>query len=166
MKKTTAAAAIIAASIVALTGCATAPNPVTTVTVVPVIAAPDSTPSVEARNPVELAKKIDGCELEEDASVGDRSGDGSRYVDCYFHDVPGDPTAGGTSAVIYTYPGDPRDIEGSPLLTPDDSHRVIIGPDFVVSITGDWSRDGYSRHLTKEKVKAIADKLGGEVVTG
>ena len=75
MKKAATAAAILAASIVALTGCATAPSPVTTVTVVPVIAAPDSTPSVEARNPVELAKKIDGCELEEDASVGNRSGE-------------------------------------------------------------------------------------------
>ena len=44
--------------------------------------------------------------------------------------------------------------------------RVTVGPDFVVSITGDWSKGGYSKHLTKEKVKAIADKLGGEVVTG
>ena len=164
MKKAAPAAAILAASIVALTGCAAAPNPVTTVTVVPVIAAPESTQTVEARNPVELAKKIDGCKLEEDAYVGDRSGDGSRYVDCYFHDVAGEPTAGGTSAVIYTYPGDPRDLEGAPLLTPDDSHRVIIGPDFVVSITGDWS--GYSKHLTPEKLKSIADKVGGEVVTG
>ena len=56
---------ILAASIVALTGCAAAPNPVATVTVVPVIAAPDSTPSVEPRNPVELAKKIDGCQTDE-----------------------------------------------------------------------------------------------------
>ena len=63
MKKAPAAA-ILAASIVALTGCATAPSPVATVTVVPVIAAPESTQTVEARNPVELAKKIDGCKLE------------------------------------------------------------------------------------------------------
>ena len=119
MKKA-AAVAILAASIVALTGCAAAPNPVTTVTVVPVIAAPDSTPT--------------------------------------------DSTPG-TGAVLYTYPGDPRDF-GHEVMTPDDSHRVIVGPDFVVSITGDWGKNGYSKHLTKEKVKAIADKLGGEVVTG
>ena len=163
MEKAATAAAIIAAPIVALTGCAAAPSPVTTVTVVPVIAAPDSTPSVEARNPVELAKKIDGCELGEDASVGIRSGDGSRHVDCYWYDNAGSL---GTNVVVYTYPGDPRDLEGAQLLTPDDSHRVIVGPDFVVSITGDWSKDGYSKHLTKEKLKAIADKLGGEVATG
>lgn len=165
MKKTTAAAAILAASIVALTGCAAAPNPVTTVTVVPVIAAPDSTPGVEPRNPVELIKLIDGCQADESAELGKRAIDGTLYADCYFHDVPGEPTAGGTSAVLYTYPGDPRDF-GHEVMTPDDNHRVIIGPDFVVSITGDWSKGGYSKHLTKEKVKAIADKVGGEVVTG
>ena len=162
MKKT--AIAIIAASIVALTGCATSPNPVTTVTVVPVIAAPDSTPSIEPRNPVELIKLIDGCETEEDAELGNTALGGSRYAECYWNDNADDTP--GTGAVLYTYPGDPRDLEGSPLLTPDDSHRVIIGPDFVVSITGDWGKNGYSKHLTKAKLESIADKVGGEVVTG
>ena len=163
MKKTTAAAAILAASIVALTGCAAAPNPVTTVTVVPVIAAPDSTPSVEPRNPVELIKLIDGCQTDESAELGKIALDGSRYAECHWNDMSG---SSGTEVVLYTYPGDAKELSTHSLLTPDDSHRVIVGPDFVVSITGDWGKDGYSTHLTKEKLKAIADKVGGEVVTG
>ena len=163
MKKTTAAAAIIAASIVALTGCATAPNPVTTVTVVPVIAAPDSTPSVEPRNPVELIKQIDGCQTDESAELGKTALDGSRYAECHWNDMSG---SSGTEVVLYTYPGDAKELSTHSLLTPDDSHRVIVGPDFVVSITGDWGKDGYSRHLTQEKLKSIADKVGGEVATG
>ena len=168
MKKAPAAA-ILAASIVALTGCAAAPSPVTTVTVVPVIAAPESTQTVEPRNPVDIIKLIDGCQTDESAELGKTAIDGTLYAECYWNDnvwSDGSNTPG-TGAVLYTYPGDPRDLdEGSPLLTPDDSHRVIIGPDFVVSITGDWGKNGYSKHLTKEKVKAIADKLGGEVATG
>lgn len=163
MKKTTAAAAILAASIVALTGCATAPNPVTTVTVVPVIAAPDSTPSVEPRNPVELIKLIDGCQTEEDAELGKTAIDGSRYAECYWDD---NSDSRGTDVVLYTYAGDAKELSTRPLLTPRDDHRVIVGPDFVVSITGDWGKDGYSKHLTKAKLKSIADKVGGEVVTG
>ena len=162
MNKAATAAAIIAASIVALTGCAAAPSPVTTVTVVPVIAAPDSTPSVEPRNPVELIKQIDGCQTDESAELGKTALDGSRYAECHWNDMSG---SSGTEVVLYTYPGNPRDF-GHEVMTPDDNHRVIIGPDFVVSITGDWSKDGYSKHLTKEKVKAIAGKLGGEVATG
>jgi hypothetical protein len=161
MKK--APAAILAASIVALTGCAAAPSPVTTVTVVPVIAAPDSTPSVEPRNPVELIKLIDGCQTEEDAELGKTAIDGSRYAECHWND---NSDSGGTEVVLYTYPGDAKELSTHSLLTPDDSHRVIVGPDFVVSITGDWSKGGYSKHLTKEKLKAIADKVGGEVATG
>ena len=163
MKKTATAAAVLAASIVALTGCAAAPSPVTTVTVVPVIAAPDSTPSVEPRNPVELVKQIVGCQADESSELGKTALDGSRYAECHWNDMSG---SSGTEVVLYTYPGDAKELSTHSLLTPDDSHRVIIGPDFVVSITGDWSKGGYSRHLTKEKVKAIADKLGGEVVTG
>ena len=163
MKKAATAAAILAASIVALTGCATAPSPVTTVTVVPVIAAPDSTPSVEPRNPVELIKQIDGCQTDESAELGKTALDGTLYAECYWNDNA-DNTPG-TEVVLYTYPGNPRDF-GHEVMTPDDNHRVIIGPDFVVSITGDWSKDGYSKHLTKEKVKSIADKVGGEVATG
>ena len=162
MKKTTVAAAIIAASIVALTGCATAPSPVTTVTVVPVIAAPESTQTAEPRNPVELVKQIDGCQTDESAELGKTALDGTLYAECYWND---NADTRGTEVVLYTYPGDPRDF-GHEVMTPDDNHRVIVGPDFVVSITGDWSKGGYSKHLTKEKVKAIADKLGGEVVTG
>jgi hypothetical protein len=161
MKK--APAAILAASIVALTGCAAAPNPVTTVTVVPVIAAPDSTPSVEPRNPVDIVKLIDGCQTDESAELGKTALDGSRYAECHWNDMSG---SSGTEVVLYTYPGDAKELSTHSLLTPDDSHRVIVGPDFVVSITGDWSKGGYSKHLTKEKVKAIADKLGGEVATG
>ena len=162
MKKAPAAA-ILAASIVALTGCAAAPSPVTTVTVVPVIAAPESTQTVEPRNPVELIKQIDGCQTDESAELGKTALDGTLYAECYWNDNA-DNTPG-TEVVLYTYPGNPRDF-GHEVMTPDDNHRVIIGPDFVVSITGDWSKDGYSKHLTKEKVKAIADKVGGEVVTG
>ena len=162
MKKTTAAA-ILAASIVALTGCAAAPNPVTTVTVVPVIAAPDSTPSVEPRNPVDIVKLIDGCQTDESAELGKTALDGSRYAECHWNDMPG---SSGTEVVLYTYPGDAKELSTHSLLTPDDSHRVIVGPDFVVSITGDWSKGGYSKHLTQEKLKSIADKVGGEVVTG
>lgn len=161
MKNT--AIAILAASIVALTGCAAAPSPVTTVTVVPVIAAPDSTPSVEPRNPVELIKLIDGCQTDESAELGETAIDGSRYADCYWNDNGG---THGTGAVLYTYPGDAKELAPQPLLTPRDDRRVIVGPDFVVSITGDWSKGSYSTHLTKENVKSIADKLGGEVVTG
>lgn len=163
MKKAATAAAILAASIVALTGCAAAPSPVTTVTVVPVIAAPDSTPSVEPRNPVELIKQIDGCQTDESAELGKTALDGSRYAECRWNDMSGES---GTEVVLYTYPGDAKELSTHSLLTPDDSHRVIIGPDFVVSITGDWGKDGYSRHLTQEKLKSIADKVGGEVVTG
>ena len=162
MKKAPAVA-IIAASIVALTGCAAAPNPVTTVTVVPVIAAPDSTPSVEPRNPVDIVKLIDGCQTDESAELGKTALDGSRYAECYWND---NSDSRGTDVVLYTYPGDAKELSTRSLLTPDDSHRAIIGPDFVVSITGDWSKGGYSTHLTKEKLKAIADKVGGEVATG
>ncbi len=161
MKNT--AIAILAASIVALTGCAAAPNPVTTVTVVPVIAAPDSTPSIEPRNPVELIKLIDGCQTDESAELGKTAIDGSRYAECHWNDMSG---SSGTEVVLYTYPGDAKELSTHSLLTPDDNHRVIIGPDFVVSITGDWSRNGYSKHLTKAKLESIADKVGGEVVTG
>ena len=94
--------------------------------------------------------------------AGNRFGDGSRNVDCYWYDNAGSL---GTNVVIFTYPGDPRDF-GHEVMTPDDNHRVIVGPDFVVSITGDWSKDGYSKHLTKAKLKSIADKVGGEVATG
>ena len=163
MKKAATAAAILAASIVALTGCATAPNPATTVTVVPVIAAPDSTPSVEPRNPVDIVKLIDGCQTDESAELGKTALDGSRYAECHWNDMSG---SSGTEVVLYTYAGDAKELSTHSLLTPDDSHRVIVGPDFVVSITGDWSKNGYSKHLTKEKLKSIADKVGGEVVTG
>ena len=163
MKKSAAAAVILAASIVALTGCAAAPSPVTTVTVVPVIAAPDSTPSVEPRNPVDIVKLIDGCQTDESAELGKTALDGSRYAECHWND---NSDSGGTEVVLYTYPGDAKELSTHSLLTPDDSHRVIVGPDFVVSITGDWGKDGYSKHLTKAKLKSIADKVGGEVVTG
>ena len=163
MKKAATAAAILAASIVALTGCAAAPSPVATVTVVPVIAAPDSTPSIEPRNPVELIKLIDGCETEEDAELGKTALDGSRYAECHWNDMS---DSLGTEVVLYTYRGDAKELSTHSLLTPDDSHRVIVGPDFVVSITGDWSKGGYSKHLTKAKLESIADKVGGEVVTG
>ena len=163
MKKAAPAAVILAASIVALTGCAAAPNPVTTVTVVPVIAAPDSTPSVEPRNPVDIVKLIDGCQTDESAELGKTALDGSRYAECHWNDNA-DNTPG-TEVVLYTYPGNPRDF-GHEVMTPDDNHRVIVGPDFVVSITGDWGKDGYSKHLTKAKLKSIADKVGGEAATG
>ncbi|GAA4123676.1 hypothetical protein GCM10022415_29080 [Knoellia locipacati] len=59
-----------------------------------------------------------------------------------------------------TYPGDPKVWDTMPEnLRSDDSHKVIIGEDFLASITGDWN--SYSKHINPS---TIAKQVGGKLI--
>ena len=161
-----------------LTGCGGSGNAAPTVTVTappaagatpasptpdPSASSPDATAEPEGegavpsepRNPVPILKKVRGCVLAADTEVGETDIYGNRYAGCDFLDNSGTP---GTSVIVRTYPGDPRQWESTPdNLRTDDSHKIIVGEDFVLTITGDFS--DYSRHISS---KAVAKQVGGE----
>ena len=161
--------AIIAAAALLLTGCAATPQPAVTVTVT--APAPEPTPLLppqdaerppasELRNPVDMLKKIDGCELEEGASAGDVDIFGNRYATCYCMDNAG---TRGTALDVRIYPGDPKDWDTvNDLGASTDSSKLILGEDFAAWVVGDWS--AYSKHLTKDRLEEIATTLGGRLV--
>jgi hypothetical protein len=149
MKRTiTLLTAVVTA--VSLGGCSTASSQGTTE------GEPDvgaSIAAVEPANPVLILKKIPNCILDAGTSVGMHDIDGNRYVSCSFLDNSGTP---GTAITARTYPGDPKQLDPKNLIS-DDSHKQIVGSDFIVSITGDWS--SYSSGVDP---KNIATVVGGE----
>lgn len=106
-------------------------------------------------NPVDLLKKIDGCHIPAGTEVGDTDIDGNRYASCNLKDNAG---TDGTDVTARTFPGDPTQLATADELSADDSHKIIVGSDFIVTITGDWS--SYSRHVDPAE---IAAQLGGTV---
>lgn len=110
--------------------------------------------SVEMANPVDILRKVEGCEIPAGSEVGDTDIDGNRYASCDFMDNSG---TAGTDVTARTYPGDPRDFASADLLQGDDSHKVILGEGFLVLITGDFA--SYSKDVDPEE---IAQQVGGE----
>lgn len=113
-----------------------------------------SSTAKEPSNPVPILEKVDGCELEAGTEVGETDIDGNRYASCNFMDNSG---SAGTNVTARTYPGDPKDFATADQLRGDDSHKVILGQDFIVTITGDFA--AYSADVDPE---VIADQVGGE----
>lgn len=74
---------------------------------------------------------------------------GDMFASCT-HSTGDDVTARG-----YQYPLTDETIAGYENLQPDDDHSVIIGDRWSVVITG--------RNITDEGLKALAERLGGEV---
>lgn len=110
--------------------------------------------SSEPANPVPILKKVKGCIIEDGTEVGEHDVYGNRYVSCSFMDNADTP---GTRVTVRTYPGDPKQWDPMPEnLKSDDSSKVILGDDFMVVLTGDWS--DYSRDVNP---KTIAKLVGG-----
>lgn len=105
-------------------------------------------------NPVDVLQKIDGCVIPSGTEVGEPDIDGNLYASCDFLDNGGSE---GTRFTVRTYGADPREVETADQLQSDDSHKKIIGNDWILTITGDWS--AYSAHVDPE---AIAEMVGGE----
>ena len=65
----------------------------------------------------------------------------------------------GTDITLRVLPGDPNELATEyEDFTPDDSHKVIVGPNFYAVVTGDFA--SYSKDVN---IQQIADTLGGEV---
>lgn len=115
--------------------------------------------SAEPGNPVPILKKITGCILEAGAKNGTLGLSGSfRVAGCHFMDNGPDHFEG-TGVGVTTYPGDPKQF-GYELTTPSDGTDVILGSNFVVSITyvaGSTSSPAVD-------LKKISTEVGGQVV--
>lgn len=116
--------------------------------------APETPEVVEMANPVEILRKVDGCELPAGSEVGETDINGNRYASCDFMDNSG---TAGTSVTARTYPGNARDFATLDQLQGDDSTKVILGEDFTVTVTGDFAT--YSAEVDPED---IADQVGGQ----
>lgn len=77
------------------------------------------------KNPVELAKKITGCDVG-DAESGDTDINGNRFTECY------DPD--GNVISVHTYAGHPDNYNIEGPRYSDDSITYIMGEDFLISI--------------------------------
>lgn len=148
-------------ALLAFGGCST-PTPTSTPTQVAEepTAAPEPVESdaPEPRNPVDLLKQLGDPDCKTQAEAGEVDVNGNWYASCKWMDNSG---TGGTELTVRTYPGDPLELDPNPRpFRSSDSNRFIIGSDFVAMITGDWT--AYSKRFTKERLTAIADKLGGE----
>jgi hypothetical protein len=145
--------AILAAALLttsAITGCA---SDQTTQTATTSTAGGDAL-TAQARNPVDLLRKITGCHLDDGVETGERDIDGDRYASCNFLDNQG---TNGTDVTVYTGAGQRPDMTN---FVTDDSHKVITGPDWFLVITGNWGGDGYSRHVDPA---VVAGQVGGTV---
>lgn len=161
MKNIGGVASVAALSVIALSACSATASPTVTVTVTNYVPVPLPNPSPtgtppEARNPVELLKRVPGCVIPEGTEVGVFSGGGSRSASCDFMDNDGGSR--GTTLQIMTLAGEKP---GSQIRS-DDSHRKIVGDDFVATLTGRWN--AYAKWLTVEKIESIASILGGKYI--
>lgn len=104
-----------------------------------------------APNPVDILKLIPGCRLSPGETQGDHDVFGNRMAECNFEDNGG---SDGTDVLVYTNTTRP-DLKG---IVPDDSHKIILGSNFIVEITGDFA--AYSAHVDPD---AIASEVGGTV---
>jgi|GEM_PF-4527386 len=103
----------------------------------------------ELSNPVEILKKIEGCDLEPGVEMGSRDVDGNLYAECDF------PNSGSvTVRVVGTQP----EGYGNEDQTVDDSHKVIYGTDWYATITADPSL-----FVSDIDVEEIAEQTGGAV---
>src|SRR4051812_27027608 len=108
--------------------------------------------SAQAENPVDILKKIPECQLAPGETQGNHDAYGDRYADCSFLDNQGRE---GTSITVYTYVAG-KEPDDSQFVT-DDSRKIIKGPEFLMSITGDWA--SYSSHISPQE---IASEVGGK----
>ncbi|MFT4228482.1 hypothetical protein [Micropruina sp.] len=111
----------------------------------------------DPRKPVDLIKQFGDRSCKTQAEAGEEDVYGNRYASCSWQDNADTP---GTELTVRTYPGDPLEFDPNVPFRSTDSNRIIIGDDFVATITGDWT--SYSKGFTTKKLGAIADKLGGE----
>lgn len=107
-----------------------------------------------ATNPVEVLKKVHGCKIDAGVTVGQPDINGNRYASC---SLPGHEDAVTARSVGV----DPRTIktEYQELMTPDDTHSVLLGSDFFVVV-----RVAEPGDLVQIDVAGIADAVGGSVV--
>ncbi len=112
---------------------------------------------VPAGNPVDIAKKIDGCELEPNAVSG--SGDDNmRSTFCTIQgtDVDGEPVEG--QVYVETFSGTKEDYEAENGLAPsDDDSWHVVGDGFLVT----FQRSENDNGPTEDEALKM---LGGELV--
>jgi hypothetical protein len=104
----------------------------------------------EAPNPVDILKKIEGCVLEPGVTVGEDDINGNRYASCFIKDY--------IDVTARTFTLDPFPIYPE-LLEPDDSHRVVLGDNFMVNVTADPSAFAADVDMGE-----IAAAVGGEEI--
>ncbi|WP_162794461.1 hypothetical protein [Nocardioides houyundeii] len=139
---------------------ATEPRATVTVTATVTNSATPEPPSApegfagELKNPVSILRKIQGCTIPAGTETGDRDIHGSLYADCELSEV--------VNVTVRTYAVDPLILppDTYPDLVPDDSNKVIFGPDFTVNI---WGSPEYLAEVPS--VETIAAQVGGNVHT-
>lgn len=104
----------------------------------------------EPANPVPIMAKIKGCVFGANVTSGSADVNGNRFASCDLNPKSEDSQA---QVMVKTYAGTP------PVSAPDDSTRYVVGPDFKVSVTGDFG--SYSANVD---LQAIAAQVGGKLV--
>jgi hypothetical protein len=134
-----------------------APPPVTVTVTTPAEPTTWATTSTAAqpRNPVEILRKISGCQIPEGTERGRYDIEGNLGAECRLD--PNSPTAA-ASVSVTTYPGDPRGYLRRPLHN-DDGQAWVIGPDFTLQVL---MYAGLS--IKKIDVAKIASQTGGTVL--
>lgn len=117
------------------------------------------TPTVQQpANPVALLRPFTGCKVPAGETVGTVDANGGLVASCDYVDNAGQ---NGTDVTAYTVTTEGQLQQLVNSLLPDDSHRIIVGPGFIIEVTGDWP--GYSSHLTTADIAGVAARLHGQV---
>ncbi|RYB94439.1 hypothetical protein EUA93_08845 [Nocardioides oleivorans] len=115
-------------------------------------------------NPVDVLKRVPDCTIGTGVEKGEQDLDGNFYASCDIKDVEfkedGDSYTSDVSVTVRAV--DPADLEalGYEDAIPDDSHKVVYGDGFYLTITGSPAIFGTGA----VDVNEIAAAVGGQII--